>query len=350
MTVDIALQEQLKALDIQILELLNQRARVIAQLPPCSAGQWDSYIVELQQTNTGTLSNEAVKRIWQSLNSNMVNTDDSERAHYLYEKSPNKWRTVVNLPNSASIGAGDFQIIAGPCAVESYEQLDAMAQVLSSYGVKILRGMAFKPRTSPYDFQGLGEEGLAIARQVADKYNMVLVSEILDASQIPMMYDYVDIFWVGSRNMHNSFLLRAVGEIDKPVILKRGFGATMKEWLMASEYILLGGNEDVILIERGIRTFNDWTRATLDISAVPLVKQHSHLPIVVDISHSAGRPDIATGLTAAAIASGADGLMVEVHPNPKQALSDAQQQLTPEQFADVVQTVARFQREPIAQL
>ncbi|PJF38319.1 MAG: 3-deoxy-7-phosphoheptulonate synthase, partial [Phototrophicales bacterium] len=170
-------------------------------------------------------------------------------------------------------------------------------------------------------------------------------------SQISMMYDYVDIFWVGSRNMHNSFLLRAVGEIDKPVILKRGFGATMKEWLMAAEYVLLGGNENVVLIERGIRTFNDWTRATLDISAVPLVKQYSHLPIVVDISHSAGRPDIATGLTAAAIASSADGLMVEVHPNPHKALSDAQQQLTPEQFADVVKTVEYFdQRELTPQI
>ncbi|HRF98337.1 MAG TPA: bifunctional 3-deoxy-7-phosphoheptulonate synthase/chorismate mutase, partial [Aggregatilineales bacterium] len=190
----------------------------------------------------------------------------------------------------------------------------------------------YKPRTSPYDFQGLGEQGLQIARQVANKYNMSVTSEIMDMSQIGMMSDYVDIFWVGARNMQNSFLLRALGKVRQPVFLKRGLSATLEEWVYAAEYIASSGNPNVILIERGIRTFEKWTRNTLDISAVPLMKLETHLPIIVDVSHSAGRRDLAIPLAKVAKASGADGLMVEVHPNPPVAMSDAKQQLTIPEF------------------
>jgi len=195
-----------------------------------------------------------------------------------------------------------------------------------------MRGMAYKPRTSPYEFQGLGEPGLQIARQVANKYGMFITSEIMDKSQIEMMSDYVDIFWIGARNMQNSFLLKALGAINKPVILKRGLAATLEEFLYAAEYIVSSGNPNVILIERGIRTFEKWTRNTLDIGGVAVLKLESHLPVVVDISHSAGRRDIAKPLARVARASGADGLMVEVHPNPPVAMSDAKQQLSIPEF------------------
>jgi len=194
--------------------------------------------------------------------------------------------------------------------------------------------MGWKPRTSPYDFQGLGIEALKLARQVANKYDMFVVSEVMDKSLIAEMSDYVDIFWVGARNMQNSFLLKALGQVKQPVILKRSYGSTVKETLYAAEYIASGGNSNIIIIERGIRTFETATRVTLDISAVPILKLESHLPVVVDISHSAGRRDIAIPLAKAAKAVGADGLMFECHPNPPVAMSDAKQQLSiPEMHA-----------------
>jgi 3-deoxy-7-phosphoheptulonate synthase/chorismate mutase len=217
--------------------------------------------------------------------------------------------------------------------------MDTVGAALAERGVRIMRGMAFKPRTSPYDFQGLGEPGLKIARQIANKYEMYVTSEVMDASQIPMMSDYVDIFWVGARNMQNSFLLRALGKVRQPVILKRSFGATMKEFLYAAEYIVSSGNPNVILMERGIRTFEQWTRNTLDISAVAVLKLETHLPIIVDISHSAGRRDIAKPLARVAKASGADGLMVEVHPNPPVAMSDAKQQLDIAEFNELMDEI-----------
>jgi 3-deoxy-7-phosphoheptulonate synthase / chorismate mutase len=189
-----------------------------------------------------------------------------------------------------------------------------------------------KPRSSPYDFQGMGEEGLKIARKVADKYGMSVVTEIMDASQIPMFQDYVDVFWVGARNMQNSYLLKALGKIRQPVILKRHFAATLKELIYCAEYIASGGNTNIIFIERGIRTFNEEVRNTLDIGAVPLLKMETHLPVIVDISHSAGRRDLAIPFGRIAKAAGADGLMVEVHPNPPVAMSDAKQQLYFDQF------------------
>lgn len=240
--------------------------------------------------------------------------------------------TVVEV-NGVKFGGSHVGIIAGPCSVETLDQVDETAQKLNKCGVKILRGGAFKPRTSPYAFQGLGEEGLKILRTVADKYNMAVTSEIMEVAHIPMFLDYVDILQVGARNMQNFNLLKKLGEINKPVLLKRGLSATIEEWLMSAEYIMSGGNREVILCERGIRTFEQITRNTLDISAIPVVQKISHLPVIVDPSHATGLRDKVAPMSKASIAAGADGLIIEVHNNPDCALCDGAQSLPPEEFS-----------------
>ncbi len=234
--------------------------------------------------------------------------------------------------NSVSVGGAQFAVIAGPCSVESEAQLREVAQVLARWDVRLMRGGAFKPRTSPYSFQGLGEEGLRMFRRVADEYGMAVVSELLDLSLLETVYPYVDVIQVGSRNMFNYQLLKALGRVNKPVLLKRGMYATVEEWLLAAEYILLHGNEAVILCERGIRSFDPYFRNVLDLNAVALIRELSHLPVVVDPSQGTGRSDIIPPLARAAQAVGAHGLMVEVHPRPEEALSDGFQSLTLEEF------------------
>ena len=242
--------------------------------------------------------------------------------------------TIIDV-KGVKFGGGHIGMIAGPCSVETYEQVDATAKKLASYGVKVLRGGAFKPRTSPYAFQGLGEEGLKILREVADNYNMLVTSEVMEVNQIPMFLKYVDILQVGARNMQNFNLLKSLGEIRKPVLLKRGLSATIEELLMSAEYIMSGGNREVILCERGIRTFEPITRNTLDISAIPVVQKISHLPIVVDPSHATGLRDKVAPMSKAAVVAGADGLIIEVHNSPETAICDGAQSLYPEQFADL---------------
>ncbi|MCG8605608.1 3-deoxy-7-phosphoheptulonate synthase [bacterium] len=239
--------------------------------------------------------------------------------------------TVIKL-GDVTIGNGKLAMMAGPCSVESHEQIHEVAQTVRKYGARILRGGAFKPRTSPYSFQGLGEEGLKHLRDAANENGMVCVSEVMEIDQITIMTEYVDMLQVGARNMQNYSLLRKLGQIRKPVLLKRGMAATIEETLMAAEYIMAGGNYRVILCERGIRTFENYTRNTLDISAIPIVKKLSHLPIIADPSHATGRRDKVAPMARAAIAAGADGLLVEVHNNPEEALSDGAQSLYPEQF------------------
>ncbi len=239
--------------------------------------------------------------------------------------------TIVEV-NGVKFGGGNIGMIAGPCSVESFEQVDACAQKLASFGVKILRGGAFKPRTSPYSFQGLGEQGLKILRKAADKYNMAVTSEVMEINQIPLFLKYVDIIQVGARNMQNFNLLKNLGEIRKPVLLKRGLSATIEELLMSAEYIMSGGNRQIILCERGIRTFEHITRNTLDLSAIPVVQKISHLPIIVDPSHATGLRDKVAPMSKAAVAAGADGLIIEVHHSPETALCDGAQSLYPEQF------------------
>jgi 3-deoxy-7-phosphoheptulonate synthase len=243
--------------------------------------------------------------------------------------------TIVKVGN-IEIGGNCVVVMAGPCSVESREQIERSAEVVARAGAAVIRGGAFKPRSSPYAFQGLGEEGLKMLREAADRHGLLVVSEVMDQIQIPLMAEYVDILQVGARNMQNFNLLRELGKLRKPVLLKRGIAATIEELLLSAEYILAGGNYDVILCERGIRTFETSTRNTMDISAIPVVKSLSHLPIVADPSHGTGRRDKVAPMARAAVAAGADGLLLEVHPDPDHALSDGAQSLRPEQFQELM--------------
>ena len=244
--------------------------------------------------------------------------------------------SIVELGKGVTVGGTELVVAAGPCAVESAAQINEVAERVAQAGAKLLRGGAFKPRSSPYSFQGLGEEGLELLRKAADKNGLMVVSEVMDPSQVEMMLPYVDVMQVGARNMQNYHLLRALGEISKPVLLKRGMSATIEELLLSAEYIMSGGNYNVILCERGIRTFDTYMRNTMDIAAIPVIKQLSHLPIVADPSHGTGRRDKVAPMARAAVAAGADGLLIEVHPDPERALSDGAQSLYTDQFAHLM--------------
>ena len=247
--------------------------------------------------------------------------------------------TVLDLGKGVTIGGREVVVAAGPCAVESAEQIADIAAKVAKAGAKLLRGGAFKPRSSPYSFQGLGEEGLKLMRDAADKNGLLVVSEVMDPSQIEIMMPYVDVMQVGARNMQNYHLLRGLGEIDKPVLLKRGMSATIEELLLSAEYIMSGGNYKVILCERGIRTFETYLRNTMDIAAIPVIKSLSHLPVVADPSHGTGRRDKVAPMARAAVAAGADGLIIEVHPDPERALSDGVQSLYPDQFTQLMKEI-----------
>ncbi|MFH0839117.1 MAG: 3-deoxy-7-phosphoheptulonate synthase [Candidatus Omnitrophota bacterium] len=248
--------------------------------------------------------------------------------------------TVVEI-NGVTIGSKKIAVIAGPCAVENYELLLEIAQEVKKAGASLLRGGAFKPRTSPYSFQGLGEEGLKFLKDVGKKTGLLVVTEIMDLRDIELVSRYADIIQIGARNMQNFNLLKEIGMSKKPVVLKRGMMSTIKEFLMSAEYILSNGNFNVILCERGIRTFEDYTRNTMDISAVPIIKRLSHLPVIVDPSHGTGRWELVEPMSKAAIAAGSDGLLIEVHSKPEEALSDGAQSLLPEKFATLMESLRR---------
>ncbi len=252
--------------------------------------------------------------------------------------------SIVSLSDDVKIGGEQLHVMAGPCSIESLDGMDRIARQAREGGATILRGGAFKPRTSPYDFQGMGEEGLKILKDVGEKYGMATVTEVMDARDIDLICRYADMLQIGARNMQNFTLLKEVGKAKKPVLLKRGISATIKEWLMCAEYILANGNFNVVFCERGIRTYETATRNTLDINAVGVVKQLSHLPIIVDPSHATGRWGLVAPAARAAVAAGCDGLMIEVHDNPKEAFSDGGQSLVPEKFSALMQEL-----RPIAQ-
>jgi 3-deoxy-7-phosphoheptulonate synthase len=256
----------------------------------------------------------------------------------LASRSFKKEDTKIKI-NDICIGGNEIIVFAGPCSVENEHQMFTIAEIVAKAGAKILRGGAFKPRTSPYAFQGLGEEGLKLIRRAADANNLLVVTEILEAAQIDLIGKYTDIFQVGARNMQNFPLLKELGKTSKPVMLKRGLSATIEEWLMSAEYILSNGNKDVMLCERGIRTFETYTRNTFDISAIPVVHKKSHLPVIADPSHAVGLRDKVMPLALAAVAAGTDGLMIEVHHDPEKALSDGPQALLPHQFIDLMKQV-----------
>ena len=247
--------------------------------------------------------------------------------------------TVVKIgpaDNQVEVGRQNVVMMAGPCTIESREQIHAIAPIIKECGVRILRGGAFKPRTSPYSFQGMGEEGLKVLREAADGNGLLVVSEIMNQTQIPMFLEYVDLLQVGARSMQNFDLLKELSKVRKPVLLKRGPAATIEEWLLSAEYLMTGGNHNVILCERGIRTFENYTRNTLDISAIPVIKKLSHLPIIADPSHGTGRRDKVSPMARAAVAAGADGLLIEVHHAPETALCDGAQSLYPDQFRELM--------------
>jgi 3-deoxy-7-phosphoheptulonate synthase len=245
-------------------------------------------------------------------------------------------RTVVRLPNGASFGGEMLAICAGPCSVESREQIEGTAQAVAARGANVLRGGAFKPRTSPYAFQGLGAEGLKLLRDAADRFGLSMVTEVLDPRDVALVAQFADMLQIGTRNMQNFTLLREVGEAGKPVLLKRGLSATIEEWLLAAEYLLVAGNADVVLCERGVRSFDSATRNLLDLAAIPLVHALSHLPVIVDPSHGTGLAKLVAPMAVAGVAGGADGLLIEVHPDPPAAASDGPQSLTFEQFESLM--------------
>lgn len=251
-------------------------------------------------------------------------------------------RTVIEIKEGLSIGDKKIMIMAGPCAVENEEQVRVTAEKIKEYGATVLRGGAFKPRTSPYSFQGLEEEGLKILRRVGNETGLAVITEVVDPRDVELVGNYTDIFQIGARNMQNFFLLKEVGKTRKPVLLKRGLSATYNEFLMAAEYIMSEGNYNVILCERGIRTFENYTRNTLDLVSIPVLKKLSHLPVVIDPSHGTGHWDLVAPAAKGAVAMGADGLIIEVHPEPTKAMSDGQQSLKFEKFASLVEELKKI--------
>jgi 3-deoxy-7-phosphoheptulonate synthase len=266
-----------------------------------------------------------------------VNVPQSYR---LVRRDARPERTVVRLSNGAAFGGDEIAICAGPCGVESREQLDAAAKSVAASGANVLRGGAYKPRTSPYSFQGLGEEGLKILRDAGDRHDLSVVTEVMDPRDVEKVAAYADMLQIGARNMQNFALLREVGAVRIPVLLKRGLSATVQEWLLAAEYILIGGNEDVVLCERGVRSFDVATRNLLDISVVPLLEEMTHLPVIVDPSHAVGIARLVPPIAVASLAAGAHGLLIEVHPDPARALSDGAQSLDCEQFEALMHRLA----------
>jgi 3-deoxy-7-phosphoheptulonate synthase len=256
----------------------------------------------------------------------------------LASRSFQKDNTEIKI-GGVTIGGNDVIMMAGPCSVENEKQIFTIAEIVAKAGAKILRGGAFKPRTSPYSFQGMGEDGLKLLRKAADKFNLLVITEVMETNQISLIERYTDIFQIGARNMQNFSLLRDLGRTNKPIMLKRGLAATVEDLLMSAEYILSNGNKQVMLCERGIRTFETYTRNTFDLSAIPVVHKRSHLPVIADPSHATGLRDKVLPMARAAVAAGADGLMVEVHNEPEKALSDGPQALLPDQFFELMKQV-----------
>lgn len=315
----------------QLLDLMNERARMAAEIVQEKNKQG---ISQAEPVGNQQLLNELATLTFAS----EIKKEAPAERKLLVSRRHKSEDTIIQVKH-AEIGGSSPVIVAGPCSIESRDQLLTVATAMRNAGITVLRGGAYKPRTSPYDFQGLGEAGLKIMKEVADETGMVTISEIMSPMHIDMAARYIDIFQIGARNMHNFDLLKAVGQTQKPVLLKRGLSATLEEFVFAAEYLLSSGNNQVMLIERGIRTYERWTRNTLDISAVPILKQETHLPVLVDVTHATGRKDIMLPCAKAALAAGADGIMVEVHPNPRVALSDAKRQLNIDEFHKFLQGI-----------
>lgn len=342
MTEDLeTLREQLNEINVQLLDLLSKRAEIAQHIgqvkqkqgiPKFDPERERTMLNELVNKNNGPFDDATIQHIFKQIfKASLDLQKDDHKKELLVSRKRKATDTILNLKD-VKIGGGHQLMVAGPCSVESYQQVKAVATALKAQGIRVLRGGAFKPRTSPYDFQGLGIEGLKILKQVGDELDMITISEIVNPAHIDEALQYIDVIQIGARNMQNFELLKAAGESPATVLLKRGLSATMEEFILAAEYILSRGNQNVMLIERGIRTYERATRNTLDISAVPILKQETHLPILVDVTHSTGRKDIMLPCAKAALAAGADGIMIEVHPDPQTALSDSKQQMNIQEF------------------
>lgn len=335
------LRERIDEMNDKLVDLINERGRLVKKIGQVKEKQgvnrYDpvrerKILDRLAEKNDGPFQTSTIQHLFKEiLKASLELQEDDHRKALLVSRENQPENTVVNVKGEM-FGDGKKRLIAGPCAVESYEQTASVAEVVKAHGVKVLRGGAYKPRTSPYDFQGLGEEGLKILKQVADEYDLAVDSEIVDPRDVEKALDYIDIIQIGARNMQNFSLLKEVGATNKTVLLKRGLAATVSEFINAAEYIMSQGNGQIILCERGIRTYERATRFTLDISAVPILKQETHLPVIVDVTHSMGRRDLLLPAAKAGLAIGADGLIVEVHPDPAVALSDSAQQMDFNQF------------------
>ncbi|MCD6310422.1 MAG: bifunctional 3-deoxy-7-phosphoheptulonate synthase/chorismate mutase [Candidatus Eremiobacteraeota bacterium] len=344
------LRKQIDELNFQILDLLSKRARVVGEIGRIKSkkgheifdpARESTMLKRILEKNPGPFPDEILVKLFKEIfKASMLFMKEEEKEKLKVSRKYKKEDTIVEI-GDVKIGAGHPYIIAGPCSVESYEQLDETAAFLSKLGIKILRGGAFKPRTSPYSFQGLREKGLEILKEIKNKYGMLIITEVMASHDVEKVSEVADILQIGARNMYHYELLKEVGRTNKPVFLKRSFMATLEEFLYSAEYIITRGNTNIILCERGIRTFERWTRNTLDISAIPILKKESHLPVTVDVSHSTGRTDLASWVGRAAIAAGADGVMVEVHPNPAVALSDGDQQLNFQQFNEFLEAISK---------
>lgn len=346
-----ALRNQMSAVNKEILEKLSNFFQISKQigkekdilgLPHFDPVRESQMLIDIQQTNKGPGSQKIITGIFKDIFNASVDDMGRETRKRLNINRGSSSSDLVIHVNDIAIGGGSPVIMAGPCAVESYEQINKTAAFLHSLGVKILRAGAFKPRSSPYSFQGLEVKGLKMLRSVADLYGMTVITEVIDTDTVSEVEEYADILQIGTRNMHNYSLLKRMGKCKKPVFLKRGLMSTIDEFILAAEYIYLGGNQQIILCERGIRTFETQTRNTLDISAVPILKKETILPVIVDISHSTGRKDIASNMARAVLAAGADGIMVEAHINPMLALSDAHQQLNREEMEQLMSSIRDF--------
>lgn len=348
------LRDRIEAINIEILKLLSERGEIAKQIGDEKRKQGTAIydperekemINMLLDKNDGPFDDNVIKQLFKEIfkASTELQESNSEK-HLLVSRKLKPEDTIVSFDNGAIIGDGKKSFVFGPCSVESIEQVDAVAKNLYQKGEQFIRGGAFKPRTSPYDFQGLGVEGLKILGEMKKRYDLNVVSEIVNPNHFDLADPYVDVFQIGARNMQNFELLKEAGKTNKPILLKRGLSATIEEFIYAAEYIYANGNNKIILCERGIRTYEKATRNTLDISAVPILKQGTHLPVLVDVTHSTGRKDIMLPVARAALAVGADGVMAEVHPNPSVALSDAGQQMDLNEFETFYQEITKAAR------
>ncbi|WP_270578028.1 bifunctional 3-deoxy-7-phosphoheptulonate synthase/chorismate mutase [Caldibacillus thermoamylovorans] len=345
------LREQVDQINLQILELLNERGKIVQAIGEEKKKHGTNRFDPVRERESldlllknydGPYTEATIKHLFKQIFKASLELQEIDyEKTLLVSRKAHPENTVVNI-NGETVGDGVQRFVMGPCAVESYEQVREVALALKEHGLTLMRGGAYKPRTSPYDFQGLGVEGLKILRQVADELELSVITEIVTPQDVELALDYVDVIQVGARNMQNFELLKTVGSVKKPVLLKRGLSATISEFINAAEYIMAGGNDQIILCERGIRTYERATRNTLDISAVPVLKKETHLPVAVDVTHSTGRRDLLLPTAKAALAIGADLVMAEVHPDPAVALSDSLQQMDIPQFHDFMNELNAF--------